>query len=872
MPPPPANPRCDIVYTVGGADAALRNSLIGEGPLEVAAVHWFSAVMGHVLPPAVNARVQISMRLVNYVVETDIVYDNAVRALNPSFTVRATALSALFVAAEAAGLDFARVSGDTLELAAFQARACFRATARALPLATRSMGLTEVLPPPPPARGGAQVVPPLWGALNIDLFVVASDADLAVWSQLRQCFSHCFAHADFATAQYTAQLAALQLLGGQNFAALPAPLQAPVLVPVFRETCRASELDLFLPAGACVLELVRRSRPSESSRFQQLFEQNWRGFDRLNSLWPHPMGGAEAVWRTRLLATKLPGSEGQLIDSTVRAVDIALADALPSLETSALRGASNEARTAGVLPGLVAALSQAKAEASSTPNEAWSALVSAPGYQQLLAALEPLANASPLDTLAIAELLASSRAPAGLLFFENKIVPHAHGPIWSKLAAVNSTSVLDALLNKAVAVDLRGQVRTDWGLLVKPGIGKSMLSGSFKLSGSNALNIFRSLLEKPLQRRHGRFVHTDPGDHPIALFLDYDLLTDARPLLESAFACIGYGGTAASTFPSVLQGFLKRLKRIVRLPDEAPQKTGLLRDYVEAVELCFAGAADERQLLLRSKLPFATHAFCGADMTDIVFISNDSSGPQKFVRMDAELERVYSELELDPERRSVGSLRNVSGGTSKSSLSDKQIRHALSIKQKGIDKRNPQDDEDTRTYDYPPGFSSRLGGLAIRYGVAVSDPPGYAAFGHTITGLADGVNMDPAEIKCIADLAPGVKDKWCPLGKDKCPRHGGKHVAPPSLEPEDKCLVRVHMKDAAADIGNCKWITLVAPANNDMFVGSKEGGASSSLTLYRGGDDDRRQSSEERRGGRGRGKGKGSAGRGRGRQGFRRQR
>ena len=70
---------------------------------------------------------------VNYVVETDIVYAADVRDLCPSFTMRATALSALFVAAEAAGLDFTRVTGDTLELAAFQARDKFRAIVRALP-------------------------------------------------------------------------------------------------------------------------------------------------------------------------------------------------------------------------------------------------------------------------------------------------------------------------------------------------------------------------------------------------------------------------------------------------------------------------------------------------------------------------------------------------------------------------------------------------------------------------------------------------------------------------------------------------------------------------------------------------------------------
>ena len=55
-------------------------------------------------------------------------------------------------------------------------------------------------------------------------------------------------------------MATLALLGRAAFAALPAAVQAPVLVPVFCEARRPAELDLFLPATGCVLELVRRSR------------------------------------------------------------------------------------------------------------------------------------------------------------------------------------------------------------------------------------------------------------------------------------------------------------------------------------------------------------------------------------------------------------------------------------------------------------------------------------------------------------------------------------------------------------------------------------------------------------------------------------
>ena len=60
MLPPPVNDRCDFAYAGEGTDADLRDSLVGEGPLNVAASHWFSAVMGHVLTVGADARVQLT--------------------------------------------------------------------------------------------------------------------------------------------------------------------------------------------------------------------------------------------------------------------------------------------------------------------------------------------------------------------------------------------------------------------------------------------------------------------------------------------------------------------------------------------------------------------------------------------------------------------------------------------------------------------------------------------------------------------------------------------------------------------------------------------------------------------------------------------
>ena len=68
----------------------------------------------------------------------------------------------------------------------------------------------------------------------------------------------------------------------------------------------------------------------------------------------------------------------ELVETSVNVIDLALIDALPSLNTAALRLASNEARTNAILPGLAAALLQVKEAPSTTPNEAWGSFISTP--------------------------------------------------------------------------------------------------------------------------------------------------------------------------------------------------------------------------------------------------------------------------------------------------------------------------------------------------------------------------------------------------------------------------------------------------------------------------------------------------------------
>ena len=725
MPPAAPDARVHFRYTVTGSDSAKRASLTADGPLLVAAQHWFSKVLGPVLPPpAANGDYTVSVRLAHYIVEEELIFDDVVQRLCPSWSIRTVKLSALLLAAVEAGLDWTPVESQSLEHGAAIAKARVSAVIKSLPVASRTVASTDVLALPAGSQLGN-----FWEALSSRLLFQSGDSNNAMWVQLRCTFAYCFDLAELQGPHFAALESMMAPLCGASFQALPAAAQAAMVVRMLRRTRAPPELLLFVPAEACIMELVRRAEPSESARFLPLFESNWRGYAPLDRLWPHDMPGAEAARLASLLAVKV-ASGAALSDTVCQSICDSVQRVLSLLDTADLRGAANERRTHEVLlriSDLSDKKTSDKPATTETTQEHWTALFQTGQYRALYAKLEAQ-NVDNIDVGAVATLLARDPSPTGILFLCGQTVPGQ--PKWRQFADVAADSVLDSAVNSLISVDRRGESRPEWGMLVQERIGRRLVRGEFAITGDKALDWWSALCSSALAKRHGRHVHSDfDPPSPVALFCKPEILLDVRPTLEAAFAFIGFVGTAAGTFSSTMQGFHKRAEQITRLPDDTPQKPGLLRDYCHAVQLVIDEAADAFQLMRKAGPAFARRRFVtgvAGHADDVLFLVPGSLGGEKFVAIDRELEKILSQLEYEPERRDMLSLRGV--GASSTSPTSKVSQRTLDFVLGAVPAAGGKD----------KGVTSDRGGNASKHGVWYSDPAGHLRFGRTVVSLVDG--------------------------------------------------------------------------------------------------------------------------------------
>ena len=196
------------------------------------------------------------------------------------------------------------------------------------------------------------------------------------------------------------------------------------------------------------------------------------------------------------------------------------------------------------------------------------------------------------------------------------------------LTGVVSTS-LDGVLNGALAVDAKGQRRADWGPMVDPGLGKTLVAGRFHLRGDGKLDLWKSFARTCVAQRDGDYVagRFPAGAPAHGLLLDHEMLRRAMPSLVAAFAAIGYTGSGAGTFASTLSGIQKRCMVLADLPDSAPQKRALVQDFEEAVLLIFDEAATAHRTMVKTPAPYAERKVAqaaGASTTpSVLFVAKD---------------------------------------------------------------------------------------------------------------------------------------------------------------------------------------------------------------------------------------------------------
>lgn len=751
----------------------------------MAAEHCIVQVLGAALPaPNAQGFVLISQRLLHYLVDEQLLFADDVLDSHPSWALKHSRATQLFAALDAAGCDWEPITDSNLRLSAQTFARRMAGAVAALPAADRTITLADCLVAP---RAN---LPSFWPHITARL-LMGADAHAGMWVQFRALFPSAFADSELTSASFLNLFDTLaSICGGPNFAALPLPAQAVQAVKFVRRTRSPTELAFFMPATECLMGILRLA-DNEAERFLPLFELGWRSYSVLHAAFPNEMDGLSSARLVTTAAVRL-GAGTQLTNPVVHAVCDAFRLHVTDMEISEVRGASNDAR----LTWLLSRTAERRVDPSSNPShkggggstklsdEQWDELYKKPAYKTLYGELDAL-NTAPIDDVLVASKMMSALHPAGLLFLAGDTLRQ---PLWRKFSGVVDTS-LDSAINNALSVDAKGQRQPHWGPVVKTGLGKVMVTGRFALRGDHKLDLWNAFARECVAQREGDHVAAKFAANAPAhgLLLDHNMLRRAMPSVVVAFAAIGYTGTGAGTFASTLNGIFKRCCVLADLPDTVPQKTGLVLDFQEAVLLIFDEASQAHRTMVKTPAPYAERklaSYTSPSAPSVLFISTGSSGSEKIIKFDSQIERILADLKLDPSMRQMPSLRDVDASTASSSSPLQFVMRSRSRQEeqspgKGKVPRldeGPHDDgrgDRSRHSDMPPGVTHNHGGMAWRYGVYASDDA--LLYGTRVVRSEQGGNLSDAlaAVSCYADLAPGREEndwrKWCT--RRDCRRH-----------------------------------------------------------------------------------------------------
>lgn len=703
----------------------------------------------------------VSLRLVHYLVEADLLLDDAVLRAPPCWSIRCRRLTTLFVALDDSGFQWPEIDEPNLTVAAARLRAHMRPALASLTVAQRTIMPADTI------AATTSMPSPL--QMLTAKRLKGDDADLDVWVQFRAILAYSFAPDDITGADLANICATLlEVCGGDAVTRLIAAAQAARIANVF-EASRAPAALVFYAAEADCLTQILRLQDAPETRFAYLLKLGWRTYSVLNDVFTAQIDGPSAVRLISEAAVQL-NLGAKLSDAVVTSVCNALKVHLPDLDLSEAAHASNEDRLHWLLrqhgesgKGRAGASSSA-AGASKGTDAQWNALYVDESYKSLFSALSAL-DVAPLDLHTVAGAMMRHEHPAGLIFLANGDTMRQ--PLWKKFSGV-TPSILDAVVSSAIRLDSSGAQRPEWGPMLEPGTARKLVRGDFELRGANKLDLWNSCLRALVRHRDGEHVAARfPAGAPAhGLLLDPEMLRITQDALRTIFDAVGYTGSRRLTFASTLFTIHKRATTLAYLPDAIPQKAGLVADFEEAVLLLFDDAAAAHRAMVKTAAPFARRSVAPAAHGDasatVIFSPESSSGVEKMRELDEHLDRILEDLRLEPSLRRSATLRTIT--------ETQQASTPLQIvmqKSKRPPPKVPGDDEPPRKKLKDDEKSPALrGDLARKNGVYSGEsgvlfgikvvaftPPG----GQSITDYVNGLN-------CVGRIAPGdVKERarWC---------------------------------------------------------------------------------------------------------------
>lgn len=448
-------------------------------------------------------------------------------------------------------------------------------------------------------------------------------------------------------------------------------------------------------------------------------------------------------------------------------------------------------------------------------------------YQAFKAAVE---KHRPDDYVGICATAMGADGAWGILFL-NGLMKTTDGTFYKERAGARTTSSIQAVFNKAVARNAKGEARDDWTNLLPDDLGKTILAGKF------AEIHYWNALKKVVLKRDGK-TKVDEIDKRLASAPNTDVFADAEALrlleapVRAVMALIGFASTDEHSFSAMWRMLMRMAAAIENMPDTCLPRAGLRKRLLDTVPKLLRCPQARWECMLATP-PTAVKRI-GTFVTDGHALNAINA-------LDEHIARIQQELEDGMHGHAKDPANNVRSGGDTPAKPDKKSEFGAEHKTE-------------------PAWGS----LATKLGIYTSADGKRIVWGSCVTDFDTAPDL---KAHCPARFAPaGSAHSWCPT-PGLCWERGGEsaHERHPDF-PKDVCKAKSIGTVQPPLDWNAMTVTIVAPA-------PIRGGGGRNANGKREREDDGQRQGRGKGKGAGKGKGKGggrNGGKGGGR-GFQRQ-
>ena len=795
---------------------AKRAALEGEATMLIAADHMLALLLPDTFDRvSYQPLIGVPLSMLEYLLYTGLILDGPVSNSGVHFALEPARLAQLFKDLDDSGTAYEPIHGADKE-ALKKAAELLTCNLLFLPRAQRLVTLADLIfdDDPNSAETGT------WFDYMTPLMITSGGGGMDLLSQFLALIPQRYnrgANGGRDDDIFTGAIEQITNSVGRDISQLSPAAQAAVVAQWIKVT-RPPPGFTFLIANPTesAQEIERRAGPTIAARFMPLFELYWRYvYKLLDTIWPHPV--ADIINDTAGLMVGLDlscGSDG-LTPFGVRALVTTLQEYAPFAT-----GATNEERTQQIIHAHKHADDDKDLSAESK-----AILQANEPYQTFRASIE---RHAPDDHMGVAKTAMQSPHAAGLLLL-NKLLK---GDIlFKERLGATTEAILQAIVNKAVAKNNRGEEVDDWPNLITGEFAKKLIAGRFaEIHFWNALKaVVGKQQGKALVDKIDKRLATAPSAE---VFADSEAMRYLEVPARAVMALIGFTSTDGNSFAAMLKTLMRLAAAIENMPATCEPRKGLRKALLETAAKLMQCPQTRWECML------ATPATAVKRIGDFVTAGHALNAVNA---LEGHVDRFMKELD--------------------------DGMHLLAK-----DAANNVRDEPTHKSEHKPEYGSEQksgaawGSSAAKYGITASTDGKRIAWGTQV--VTDYETAPDTKTHCPGRFAPASSQHlWC-WDPNACWAKGGEkaHERLPEF-PKEACKASNVGKLTQPIDWDDMTITIVAPGQN------RGGGGRNANGKRNREDDGQRQQGKGKGKGAGKGKGKGggrNGGKGGGR-GFQRQ-